>query len=211
MAIYDIIEYNINGDTMIKYPSGHKKKNMNTSQTRSSAKRGVALEDDLNLTNKYYLDLNRAVVNKRPTPIQVVNVHYPHRSKAQITKAFYTTPSTTDYNGVYRGKALDFEAKQTQSKTSFSLSLIHEHQINHLKRVIIHQGIAFLIIRFSSLDETYYTKAEDVISLYYGERRSIPYTWFKENAYLIPFSLTPPVDYLKIIDDVYFKGDKNGK
>lgn len=192
---------------MIKYPNGHRKKTNSTTLKTSTSKRGSGLENDINSTNDYYLQLEVAVIHKRPTPIQVVDVHYPHRSKAEITKAFYTTPSTTDYNGVYRGKALDFEAKQTNSLTSFPFSLIHDHQIKHLQRVIQHKGIAFVIIRFSQYDETYYVEASKIIKLYYGERRSIPYSWFSEEAHLIPFSLTPPVHYLKVIDRLYFKGD----
>ncbi len=196
---------------MIKYPNGQRKNvNVQTNRT-STSKRGVGLEEDINATNEFYLTHDLAVVHKKPTPIQVVKVHYPSRNMAEITKAFYTKPSTTDYNGVYRGRALDFEAKQTNSRTLFKFSLIHEHQISHLQRVIKHHGIAFIIIRFTEYDETYYVEAQKVIDLYYGKRRSIPYDWFSENAYLIPFSLTPPVHYLKVIDQLYFKGDTNGK
>ena len=201
----------MSGDMMIKYPNGQRKNvNVQTNRT-STSKRGVGLEEDINATNEFYLTHDLAVVHKKPTPIQVVKVHYPSRNMAEITKAFYTKPSTTDYNGVYRGRALDFEAKQTNSRTLFKFSLIHEHQISHLQRVIKHHGIAFIIIRFTEYDETYYVEAQKVIDLYYGKRRSIPYDWFSENAYLIPFSLTPPVHYLKVIDQLYFKGDTNGK
>ncbi len=190
---------------MIKYPNGQKKKFKQQLNVASSSNRGIALEDDLNTTNNYYLVLDLAVVHKKPVPIKVVDVSYPNRSLAKITKAYYVTASTTDYNGVYKGRALDFEAKQTNSKTSFPFSSIHDHQIVHLQKVINQQGIAFVIIRFNAYDETYYVIAQDLINLYYKTRRSIPYTWFKENAYLIPFSLTPPVDYLKIIDQLYFE------
>lgn len=205
------IRYNINGDMMIKYPNGHRKNVKPQTLKRSTSKRGIGLEDDINATNEYYLVHDLAVVHKKPTPIQVVNVSYPDRKMAEITKAFYTKPSTTDYNGVYKGRALDFEAKQTSSETLFKFSLIHDHQIEHLQRVIKHHGIAFIIIRFTAYDETYYVEAQKVIDLYSGKRRSIPYEWFKEQAILIPYSLTPPVDYLKVIDQLYFKGDTHGK
>lgn len=192
---------------MIKYPGGHRKTSKPTISKRSTKNRGVGLENEINKTNEYYITFDLAVVHKRPTPIQVVDVHYPKRSMAEITRAYYTKPSTTDYNGVYRNKALDFEAKETNSDTRFPFTLIHDHQITHLQRVIKHGGIAFIIIRFSVYDETYFVEAQKVIDLYYGERRSIPYKWFQEEGHLIPFSLTPPVDYLKVIDQLYFKGD----
>lgn len=192
---------------MIKYPKGQKKNKNQFTTSQNSANRGQALEEDLNATNNYYLELNLAVIHKKPIPIQVVDVHYPKRSAAQITKAFYVSPSTTDYNGVYKGRALDFEAKQTNSKTSFPFSSIHPHQIKHLEKVINQDGIAFVIIRFCAYSETYYVCAKKLITLYYGKRRSIPYKWFKENAYLIPYSLTPPIDYLKIIDQLHFESE----
>ena len=37
------------------------------------ANRGMILENDLNETNKYYLQNNIAVIYKKPTPIKVVN------------------------------------------------------------------------------------------------------------------------------------------
>lgn len=96
--------------------------------------RGMSLENDLNDSNAYYCNCDRALIHKKPTPIQVVKVDYPERSAAKITEAYYKTPSTTDYNGIYRGRAIDFEAKETRQKTSFPFKSIHPHQIEHLKR-----------------------------------------------------------------------------
>lgn len=187
---------------MVNYPNGKKK--TTTLKQNNSINRGMKLEDDLNRTNEYYLNHNIAIIHKKPTPIQVVEVNYPKRSYAMITKAFYRTPSTTDYNGVYKGKYLDFEAKETNSKTSFPLSNIHQHQIIHLENVIEHHGSAFLIIRFNYYNETYFVLAYDIIAMYKSNQKSIPYRWFQENCDKMPFSLTPPVDYLKVFDK-YFK------
>lgn len=192
---------------MIKYPSGMKKNVTSMQLKQSTGNRGSGLENDINLSNKYYLDLNLALIHKKPTPVQVVDVKYPDRTKAEITRAYYTKPSTTDYNGIYRGRAVDFEAKQTNSETSFKLALIHDHQIKHLQKVIDHGGIAFVIIRFSKYNETYYVEAKKIIELYFGVKRSIAYKWFQEHAYLIPYSLTPPINYLKVIDLIYFEGE----
>ena len=120
---------------MIGYPN--QKSNMHSHQVRDNYMgRGMSLEDDLNKSNEYYLETQRALIHKKPIPVQTVKVDYPHRSAARITEAYYKTPSTTDYNGIYRGKAIDFEAKETKSKTSFPLKHIHPHQITHLKRVL---------------------------------------------------------------------------
>lgn len=95
--------------------------------------RGMTLEKDIELSNDYYLKHGKAVIHKKPTPVQIVNVHYPKRSKAVINEAYFRTPSTTDYNGVYNGYYIDFEAKETKNKTSFPLNNIHDHQVEHMK------------------------------------------------------------------------------
>ncbi len=191
---------------MINYPNG--KKITKSNEQRVKTQRGMTLESDINLSNEYFIDTNRAIIYKKPTPIQVVHVDYPRRTAAKIDEAYYKIPSTTDYNGIYRGKYIDFEAKETNSRTSFPFSSIHAHQITHLSRVLEHGAIAFIIIRFTIYDETFFIKAKDLIEFYHNEkRRSIPYIWFKENATLIPFSLTPPVNYIRVIDELYFKGE----
>ena len=73
----------------------------------------------------------------------------------------------------------------------------------HLKNINRHHGIAFLIIRFTSLNETYLLLAENLIKfIEENKRESIPLSYFKENAYLIKESYAPRVDYLKIIDQI---------
>lgn len=191
---------------MVGYPSGKKGLPQNRLKI-GTENRGASLEQDINQTNQYYLDTGKANVHKKPTPIQIVTVDYPKRSAVKITEAYFKTPSTTDYNGVYQGKALDFEAKETNSKTSFPFSSLHKHQIEHLDSVLKHQAIAFLLVRFVQYDETYYVEASKMIPLYYGKRRSLPYEWFQKEAYLIPYSFIAPVNYLAIIDRLYFKGE----
>lgn len=189
---------------MINYPNGKKRKY--NALKISQANRGMTLEKDLNRSNKYFLEKNIANIHKKPTPIQIVSVDYPKRSAAKITEAYFKVASTTDYNGVYKGRAIDFEAKECSQK-SFPLKSIHQHQIQHLKSVIHHGAIAFIIIRFTSLDETFFVNAKDIINIYENKektRKSIPYSWFKKNCYLIPFNLLVPVNYIKVLDELYF-------
>ena len=192
---------------MINYPN-RKQTLTNSPKIESHSYRGANLEDDLNQTNQYYLDLNKANIHKKPTPIMVVKVDYPSRNKAKIIEAYYKTPSTTDYNGIYRAKAIDFEAKETLSQTAFPLKNIHQHQLEHMMNVEYHGGICFLIIRFVYYNETYLLYFRDLDQfIKLNARKSIPYSWIKDNAYLIPFSLTPPIHYLKVLDDTLFKGE----
>ena len=54
----------------IKYPKGTIK-NKEVKKVKTYGNRGMTLEDDLNLTNNYYLENNIAIIHKKPTPIQV--------------------------------------------------------------------------------------------------------------------------------------------
>jgi recombination protein U len=189
---------------MIGYPT--KKRTPNPARPVTSGNRGQVLEADLNQTNQVYLDRDRAVIHKKPTPITLVNVDYPARSKAKITEAYFKTPSTTDYNGVYRGRAIDFEAKETASSTSFSLSNLHPHQIEHLQRVMHHGAIAFLILRFTVLQKTYLIPADRLLRfIAESTRKSLPLGWVHDNGFLISYHYLVPVDYLSTLDSLYFK------
>ncbi|HIS29172.1 MAG TPA: Holliday junction resolvase RecU, partial [Candidatus Avamphibacillus intestinigallinarum] len=117
-------------------------------------------------------------------------------------------PSTTDYNGLYKGRYIDFEAKETKSRTSFPLANVHEHQIQHLKQVIAHEGIGFILIRFSTFDETYYLDANRLMQYWdkmlAGGRKSISYKDLQATGILIPFHYQKRVDYLNIVNQLYF-------
>ena len=165
--------------------------------------RGMTLESDINISNKYYLENDIAVIYKKPTPIKVVNVEYNNRINTKIKEAYYEIPSTTDYNGIYKGKYIDFEAKETKSKTSFSLNNIHKHQIDHLIRVKNHGGISFLIIKFSTLDETYLLETKYLEKfIKENDRKSIPYNYIKENGYLLEYNYYPRIEYIKVLDKI---------
>lgn len=116
---------------------------------------GMSLEDEINHSNQYYLSRHIAVIHKKPTPIQLVKVDYPKRSAAVIKEAYFRRPSTTDYNGIYKGYYIDFDAKETRNKRSFPLKNFHEHQIRHMQECV-RQG-AFVLPSSNSPNWTWYT------------------------------------------------------
>lgn len=194
----------------MRYPGGFKRNPQSLSTTKNNiySNRGMNLEEDIDITNKYYLEMDQAIIHKKPTPIQIVNVHYPKRSAAVITEGYFQKSSTTDYNGIYKGKYIDFEVKETKNKTLFPLANIHEHQMEHLMKVLRHGAICFLIIRFSVYNETYLIEMKKVLPYWEqklnNSKMSIPYTYFQEQGYLIPFKYQARVDYLSIVDQLYF-------
>ncbi|MFW0780197.1 Holliday junction resolvase RecU [Rossellomorea marisflavi] len=170
--------------------------------------RGMTLEEDINETNLYYLAQGKAVIHKKPTPVQIVDVLYPSRSAAVIKEAYFKQPSTTDYNGVFKGRYIDFEAKETKNSTSFPLKNFHEHQITHMEEVYKHDGITFVLLRFSATEEvfllpfpslhTYWRRMLD------GGRKSITKEEIERDGTRIRLGLHPRVDYLKIVQELYF-------
>lgn len=186
----------------MNYPSGLKKEFIKNKLVIKYANRGMSLENDINKTNEYYRQIDKAYIYKKPTPIKVVKVIF-QQKKAKITEAYFDIPSTTDYNGLYKGKYIDFEAKETTSLTSFPLSNIHLHQIKHLDNIEKHNGIAFLIVRFTKRNETYLLMQKELKNfLENSSKKSIPITYFKEKAHLIKEKYSPRIDYLEILDNI---------
>lgn len=196
----------------INYPNGKKYSPQATPTSKvnrnniSYSNRGMSLEEDINLTNEYYLAKGIAVIHKKPTPLQIVKVDYPKRSAAVIKEAYFQQASTTDYNGVFRGKYIDFEAKETKNKTSFPLKNFHKHQIDHMRQVMDQNGICFTLLRFSSLDEVYLLDSSILYSYWSNQtiRKSIPKKEIEEHGHYIKPGLYPRIDYLSIIKTIYF-------
>lgn len=82
------------------------------------------LEMLINHTNQVYRNLGMALVTKRPTPVKLVKTQ-----GTRVLSAFIEAASTVDYEGCYRGRSLQFEARQTKQELRFDLDNVHEHQV----------------------------------------------------------------------------------
>lgn len=202
---------------VIRYPDGSsfdesQFKNKTRKSQKVSAKnkstihgnRGMTLESLLNSTIKYYRDHDIAIIHKKPTPVQIVNVNYPKRSAAKITEAYFRRASTTDYNGVYKGKYIDFEAKETRNKTAFPLQNFHEHQIAHMKASQRHGGVVFVIIYFSTLGKCFLLEVDYLLESWNeqlnGGRKSMSYSYIAKYGHEIQISYGPSIPFIDIID-----------
>jgi len=184
----------------MKYPKGVV---INSSQNIEYKHRGMGLEDDINMTNQYYADKEIAFIYKKPTPIQATKIEYVNNRKI-IKEGYFKEPSTTDYNGLYDGKYIDFEAKETNLLTSFPLSNIHSHQIKHINNIINNRGIGFIIVRFTKLNKTYLLLGKDLIDyIDTCDKKSIPIRYFEEKAYIIEDKYMPRVDYLEVVNNIW--------
>ena len=177
--------------------------------SKSYSNRGMSLESDINVTNDYYKDKGIALIYKKPTPIKTVDVKFDNAKNACITKAFFEKPSTTDYNGVYKSKYIDFEAKEVKDKDYFVLSNIHAHQIQHIVKVKEHGGISFIIVRFIKLNKTFLLESEKLEKfINESKRKSIPILFFEENGEIIKEGYCPRLDYIKVVDKLIFRSEK---
>lgn len=187
----------------MKYPNKIKK---NTNKQITYGNRGMSLESEINQANEYYLLNNIAVIYKKPTPVTITKVDFKSRIDAVIKEAYFKIPSTTDYNGIYKGRYIDFEAKETKSHTSFCLNNIHKHQIEHLKKIVEHGGIGFIIIRFSSLNQTYLIEIDKIVDyIDSNKRKSIPLDYINKFGYIIKDKYNPVIDYLEIVNKFILK------
>lgn len=168
--------------------------------------RGMFLEHIINDSNSYYLSKDKAIIYKKPTPIKVLNVCYRTKKTTLIDKAVFSETSTLDYNGIYKGKYIEFDAKECKSKTSFPLSNIKPHQMLHIKNILNHGGIVFLIIfmnnKFFLLDGKCLLEFVNNTT-----RKSIPYEIIENKGHIIKEGYMPRLDYISTIDNVYFKGE----
>ena len=191
---------------MIKYPTGQGNNRSSNKSKPVFGRRGMSLEKMINLSNKYYLNLEIAVVHKKPTPIQIVKVDYPNRSHAKITEAYFRQPSTTDYNGVYQGYYLDFEAKETTRINYLPLDNFHQHQVQHMADCIKQRGICFVIVSFLKLNRFFFLPAATVVKYWdqqkYNGRKSIPLKIFEEKGFEFQTNSIPLIPYIKYVNFV---------
>ncbi len=178
------------------YPNNIKKE---YTKITNYSNRGMDLEYLIELANDYYIENDIAYIYKKPTPIGVTKVAYSNSGK-RIIDGFYKTPSTLDFNGLYKGYYIEFDAKETKNKTSFPMSNVHEHQINHIKNIAKHGGIVFLLI---AMNDKYFLLMGDTFLnfLNNSNRKSIPYEFLLQNAYEVKLGLKG-LDYLSILDNL---------
>ncbi len=190
----------------MQYPNHIQK---NNPKIINYANRGMDLEDCINDSNDYYLEINRALIYKKPTPIGISKASYTSHGR-RIDEGYFLSQSTLDYNGLYRGCYIEFEAKETMKKTSFPLANIHEHQIRHIRKVLEHGGIVFLLIKMNSF--VFLLKGDDLITFIDTEKRkSIPYEYLEKTATVIKEQIRPALNYLDAVDKIYFKESAYGK
>lgn len=199
---------------MYKYPNKKKVNNNNQSSNNANSsvvgytRRGMDLEELINQSNKFYVDNDIAFIYKKPTPIKVNKIDYKNQFGTRthkITDAYFSEKSTTDYNGLYDGMYIDFEAKQTKYKSFNLVSNLHQHQRDHLKNVIRHGGLAFLFVYFYQYDKIYIIDYRFIDDFIETGKSQIPIDYFEQFGYELNLGYNPALDYIKYIDSIIEK------
>ena len=181
----------------MQYPNNIKK---NYQKIINYSNRGLDLETIIEEANTYYKENDIAYIYKKPTPIGVAKVIY-QNGERRIKDAFYKMPSTLDFNGLYKGYYIEFDAKVTTNKTSFPLNNIHPHQLKHIQNIYNHKGIVFLIISIN--DEYYLLSGKDLLTFINNEKRkSTPYSYIKDKGYILKYNYLKGLDYIDVIDKI---------
>lgn len=96
-----------------------------------------------------------------------------------------------DFIGDYKGAFVTFDAKSTESKTSFRLSLIKQHQAVIVKKAHERGAIGFFLVEFSKLEPArYYALTWPFLREYwnrqdFGGPQSIPLKAIQEQCHEI--------------------------
>lgn len=161
--------------------------------------RGSVLEDLINMTIEKYKDSKMALIQKIPTPIKPIQIDSKNH---HITLAYFEQKSTVDYIGVVQGIPLCFDAKEC-SKDSFSMQNIHDHQYEFMRDFEKQNGIAFILLHYSHLDETYYIPFSDIEKFYLRSKENIKKSFRYEEinkAYLVNTKGLVPLHFLEQIN-----------
>jgi recombination protein U len=124
----------------------------------------------------------------------------------RVLNGFYEAKSTVDYDGVFKGRAIAFEAKSTENLTRFDLKNIAQHQLDYLEKAEKMGAICFFLIEFSK-DESVFVAPLSVIQSYVGMshqpkgKKFIPRADFDIYGYLVNQTERAPVDYLQYVDE----------
>lgn len=154
--------------------------------TKSHKNRGMDFEkmfSDKCKALRERTDVN-ILVNKVPTEMKLIR-----GAGGRIVNAFAVSKEQTDFVdfcGVYCGKAICFELKSTENKTSFPFSNIKESQIKFLDRWVECGGIGFYLIRFAYHNKVFMISAKDMHNVINNiGRKSVKYEYCLEDVRFI--------------------------
>lgn len=165
----------------------------------SNANRGLKFEEEIQKRCDMLKEQGIALISKVPTDWIVLRRYNPNKRRSEIFNAFPVCESKfVDFVGIYKGKAIGIEAKETINKTSFPFSNIKDTQIQFLKSWSNLGGLGYYLIKFKTNEKVFLVPSETLHNYMDSvERKSAPYSWFIDNADV------KEVDYQKVDFEKY--------
>ena len=164
------------------------------------ANRGMGLEALITYTNEVYLTRHMAVVHKRPTPVKIL------QTRGSKVNGYLEAASTVDYEGVYNGHSLQFEAKSTRDLRRLTLDNFHAHQVDHIRECMKQGAVVFVLVEFVKHGQVFYVPGNLVVNAWdkwkAGGPASLMYDDLSVQCTLIPKGRGVPLDYLAVVDMV---------
>ena len=205
---------------MINYPDGRKRilvqkkttvdrrksKNRTANErARDSlirSNRGRHFESDISKTCDFYRSKGIADIYKRPTPIKVVKRSKEH--PGMISEAYFEEKSTTDYVGIYKGRYIDFECKET-IHDSVPYHRIRPQQYDHLRFIRSLGGIGFFLVSFKSHQKVFLRNADFILKEVSEKHHpGFKREFFEEKGVPVKRGYKPPYYLLDAIDQAFF-------
>lgn len=156
---------------------------MNRSYNRSHANRGSKLEMMVDMVHNQYRNSGKADIRKVPTPVKILKVEG-NKVTGHLDKAAWV-----DYSGIYKGKSIIFDAKETKIQ-NFPLKNLSDQQYELLCSWSNHGAVAFLLVAFwlpgKNEPEIYVLYFEQLRDFWTnkdkGGSKSIPIAFFREEC-----------------------------
>ncbi len=153
--------------------------------------KGMYLETIINNSITFFENNNIAILRKQSIPIHINNI------VNQNVDGFLIGKCDVDYYGIYKGRFIAMEAKQTSSEY-FDLNKIPDHQLKFLSDIFNHKGISLLIIYFVTNDVFFAIPYNEIKNI------SIKNKIYFNNSELLKYKcelyFPGRLDFLKIVD-----------
>lgn len=163
-----------------------------------NSNKGMYIEKLVENSIKFYSAKNIAHFEKRYLPIQITSI------TNNLVKGILMKKSFTDFNGIYLGRYIDFETKQTDNDY-FNLSNIKKHQLDHMLNISKCNGIVFLLIHFFKYDKTFFLSIEEIFELINKKKKNISVNIFEKKFTLIDIEFPGILNFLRVINKRYLE------
>lgn len=146
--------------------------------------KGMYTEALVNKTIDWYKENKIAIFRKSFVPIAF----------QEDANFFISGTADIDYYGIYQGKYISFEVKET-SKNYFLISNIKKHQIETLKEIFFHKGISFLLLNFLNGEN-------EIWIIFYSQIKKLIEKKIKQikMSDVSKYGICVPVEYPGIVD-----------